>query len=77
MQLSRSPAQHSALRRTAGPYISARGRPPSLEHQPGRLSRGTAEAVGHIVGQTAAAGVDPIWSFIKCACRNAALPGPT
>jgi len=37
----------------------ARGRPPSLEHQPGRLSGGTAEAAGHIVGQAAAAEVDP------------------
>jgi hypothetical protein len=27
------------------------GRPPSLEHQPGRLSGGTAEAAGNIVGQ--------------------------
>ena len=37
----------------------ARGGPPSLKHQPGRLSGGTAEAAGHIVGQAAAAEVDP------------------
>ena len=47
-----------------------RGRRPSLEHQPGRLSGGTAEAAGNIVGQAAAAEVDPQWKEVASAARQ-------